>query len=147
MKGDERRVPSEQSADQQPVSEHRPVRIRWSSALDKPCSCTRIGKRPCSSASRSEGLTEWKAPDAMNRIKSVFTLPCLVLMEQLNQHRHPISCTGCTQGCTYPSIRGNRSLCTPSALASAPCLFSELLQILSISSRKTTPSCSTSSVS
>ncbi len=27
---------------------------------------------------RSEGLTEWKAPDAMKRMWSVLTLPCLV---------------------------------------------------------------------
>lgn len=34
--------------------------------------------RTCSSAMRSEGFTEWKAPAQMNRMWSVDTLPCLV---------------------------------------------------------------------
>ena len=55
----------------------------------------------CNSASKSEGFDEWKAPDAMNKMKSVFTLPCLVDIVD-------------------PSIRGNKSLCTPSEEASAP---------------------------
>ena len=36
-----------------------------------PCSSTRIGRRPCSSGSRSDGLATWKAPEAMNRMWSV----------------------------------------------------------------------------
>ena len=34
----------------------------------------------CNSANKSDGLDEWKAPDAMKRMKSVFTFPCLVVM-------------------------------------------------------------------
>ena len=41
-------------------------------------SSTRIGSRPCSSGSRSEGLATWKAPEAMNSTWSVFTGPYLV---------------------------------------------------------------------
>lgn len=67
----------------------------------RPLSSTRIGSLPCSSASMSEGLQEWKAPLQINRMWSVFTLPCLV----------------CT---TEPSMMGSKSLCTPSELASAP---------------------------
>lgn len=54
----------------------------------------------CNSASISLGLHEWKAPDAIKRIKLVSMLPCRV--DTLD-----------------PSIMGSRSLCTPSALASA----------------------------
>ncbi len=64
-------------------------------------SSTRIGSRPCSSGSRSEGLARWKAPEAMNRMWSVFTGPCLVAT-------------------VVPSISGSRSRCTPSRLTSAP---------------------------
>ena len=35
----------------------------------------------CNSAKRSDGLEEWNAPDAMNKMKSVFTLPCFVAMQ------------------------------------------------------------------
>mmetsp|Transcript_26178 Transcript_26178/g.57961 ORF Transcript_26178/g.57961 Transcript_26178/m.57961 type:complete len:266 (-) Transcript_26178:45-842(-) len=77
------------------------VRIRYMSSSVRPLSVTLMGNRPCSSASRSEGLEVWKAPDAINRMKSVLTLPCLVEMEE-------------------PSISGSRSLCTPSEEASAP---------------------------
>ena len=38
-------------------------------------SSTRMGSRPCSSASRSLGLQKWKAPEAMKRMWSVLTLP------------------------------------------------------------------------
>ena len=58
-------------------------------------SSTRIGRRPCSSGSRSDGFDMWKAPDAMNRMWSVFTAPCLVET-------------------VVPSISGSRSRCTPS---------------------------------
>lgn len=67
----------------------------------RPLSSTRMGRRPCSSASMSLGLQEWKAPLQMNRMWSVFTLPCLVET-------------------TLPSMMGSRSRCTPSLLASAP---------------------------
>ena len=70
-------------------------------AYVRPLSSTLMGSLPCSSASMSEGLQEWKAPLQMNRMWSVFTLPCFV----------------CT---TDPSMMGSRSLCTPSELASAP---------------------------
>ena len=56
-----------------------------------------MGRRPCSSGRRSDGLATWKAPEAMNRMWSVFTGPCLVEM-------------------VVPSISGRRSRCTPSRL-------------------------------
>ena len=43
----------------------------------------------------------WKAPEAMNRMWSVFTGPCLVET-------------------VVPSISGSRSRCTPSRVTSAP---------------------------
>ena len=67
----------------------------------RPLSSTRIGRRPCSSASMSLGLHWWNAPLQMNRMWSVLTLPNLVLT-------------------WLPSMMGSRSLCTPSLLASAP---------------------------
>ena len=67
----------------------------------RPLSSTLIGKRPCSSASMSDGLHEWKAPLQMNRMWSVLTLPYLVET-------------------TEPSMMGSKSLWTPSELASAP---------------------------
>ena len=48
-----------------------------------------------------DGLDEWNAPEAINKIKSVFTFPCFVDMAE-------------------PSIKGSKSLCTPSLDASAP---------------------------
>ena len=45
----------------------------------RPLSSTRMGRRPCSSASMSLGLHWWKAPLQMNRMWSVLTLPYLVL--------------------------------------------------------------------
>ena len=41
----------------------------------------------CNSASRSEGFEEWNAPDAMKRIKSVFTFPCFVVMQEPEQKK------------------------------------------------------------
>ncbi|MCY1298707.1 hypothetical protein D9M70_482050 [compost metagenome] len=88
-------------------------------------SSTRIGRRPCSSGTRSLGLDRWNAPEAMNRMWSVFTMPSLVFTVQ-------------------PSISGSRSRCTPSRETSAPPALARLA-ILSISSRKTMPFCSTAS--
>ena len=51
------------------------VRIRTKSSSPSGCSSTRIGKRPCSSGIRSEGLETWKAPAAMKRTWSVRTSP------------------------------------------------------------------------
>ena len=65
----------------------------------------------------------WNAPEAMNRMWSVFTGPCLVET-------------------VVPSISGSRSRCTPSRDTSAPTRPSRA-QILSISSRKTMPLFST----
>ena len=70
-------------------------------AYVRPLSSTRMGRRPCSSASMSDGLHEWKAPLQMNRMWSVLTLPYLVET-------------------TDPSMMGSKSLWTPSELASAP---------------------------
>ncbi|MNF83703.1 hypothetical protein D3C84_660310 [compost metagenome] len=88
-------------------------------------SSTRIGRRPCSSGTRSLGLLRWKAPEAMNRMWSVLTMPSLVLTVQ-------------------PSISGSRSRCTPSRDTSAPPTLPRLA-ILSISSMNTMPCCSTAS--
>ena len=77
------------------------VRIRRKSFFVKGCSSTRIGNLPCSSGRRSEGLATWKAPEAMKRMWSVFTGPCLVAT-------------------VVPSISGRRSRCTPSRLTSPP---------------------------
>mmetsp|Transcript_12716 Transcript_12716/g.38334 ORF Transcript_12716/g.38334 Transcript_12716/m.38334 type:complete len:300 (-) Transcript_12716:1166-2065(-) len=97
------------------------VSIRSKSCRVRPLSSTRIGRRPCSSASMSDGFTEWKAPLQMNRMWSVFTLPYLVET-------------------VLPSMMGSRSRCTPSLLASV--LSLKELTILSISSMNTMPSCS-----
>ena len=43
------------------------------------CSSTLMGKRPCISGIRSEGLDTWKAPEAMKRMWSVRTMPYLVV--------------------------------------------------------------------
>ena len=77
------------------------VRMRRRSSRVSAFSSTRIGRRPCSSGSRSEGLATWKAPEAMNRMWSVFTGPYLVET-------------------VVPSISGSRSRCTPSRETSAP---------------------------
>ena len=65
----------------------------------------------------------WKAPDAMKSMWSVRTGPCLV-------------------DTVEPSTIGSRSRCTPSRDTSGPCTPSRPA-ILSISSRKTMPDCST----
>src|SRR6516162_2909268 len=44
------------------------VRMRRMSSRVSACSSTRIGRRPCSSGSRSDGFAIWKAPEAMNRM-------------------------------------------------------------------------------
>mmetsp|Transcript_7139 Transcript_7139/g.18278 ORF Transcript_7139/g.18278 Transcript_7139/m.18278 type:complete len:512 (-) Transcript_7139:230-1765(-) len=100
------------------------VRMRYRSCSESCCSSTRMGSRPCSSASRSDGLHWWKAPEHTNRMWSVLMLPCFVLTVE-------------------PSISGSRSRCTPSDDASAEPRYSVREQILSISSMKTMPSCST----
>ncbi len=99
------------------------VRIFTKSDFVKAFSSTRIGKRPCSSGKRSDGFATWNAPEAIKRTWSVLTCPYLVAT-------------------VVPSIRGNRSLCTPSRLTSPP-ERSARVQILSISSRNTMPSFST----
>ena len=103
------------------------MRMRSKSPGVSDCSSTRIGKRPCSSGIRSDGLVRWKAPDAMKRIWSVLTMPNLVFTVQ-------------------PSISGSRSRCTPSRDTSAPPPLSPRLLTLSISSIKTIPFCSTASM-
>ena len=95
------------------------VRMRRRSSRVSAFSSTRIGSLPCNSGSRSEGLATWKAPEAMNRMWSVFTGPYLVET-------------------VVPSISGSRSRCTPSRETSAPAR-SLRLATLSISSRKTMP--------
>ena len=77
------------------------VRMRLKSSRVSAFSSTRIGSRPCSSGSRSDGFATWNAPDAMNRMWSVFTAPCLVET-------------------VVPSISGSRSRCTPSRDTSPP---------------------------
>ena len=72
---------------------------------------------------RSEGFARWNAPEAMNSTWSVRTIPYLV-------------------DTVVPSTSGSRSRCTPWRETSAPCV-SWRLAILSISSRKTMPFCST----
>ena len=54
------------------------VRMRRKSSRVSGLSSTRIGRRPCSSGRRSDGFAVWNAPEAMNRMWSVFTEPCLV---------------------------------------------------------------------
>ena len=89
------------------------------SSTDSGASSTRIGKRPCNSGIKSLGLDKWNAPEAMNRMWSVLTMPYLVLT-------------------VVPSTSGSRSRCTPWRDTSAP-LTSERLVILSISSMNTMP--------
>src|SRR5690242_9206741 len=97
--------------------------MRSKSSTVSESSSTRMGKRPCSSGIRSEGLDRWKAPLAMNSMWSVFTMPYLVET-------------------VVPSTSGSRSRCTPWRETSAP-IVSPRLAILSISSRNTMPFCST----
>mmetsp|Transcript_11879 Transcript_11879/g.34785 ORF Transcript_11879/g.34785 Transcript_11879/m.34785 type:complete len:223 (+) Transcript_11879:194-862(+) len=76
------------------------VRMVYMSFSVSGLSSTRIGRRPCSSASRSDGLQKWKAPEAIKRMWSVLTLPCFVVTVE-------------------PSSSGSKSRCTPSEEASA----------------------------
>src|SRR5882672_5774365 len=99
------------------------VRILSKSSTESESSSTRMGRRPCSSGIRSEGLERWNAPLAMNRMWSVFTIPYLVET-------------------VVPSTMGSRSRCTPWRETSTPTV-SPRLAILSISSRNTMPFCST----
>ncbi len=101
------------------------VRMRTKSSVVSDFSSTRIGKRPCSSGIRSDGLDTWKAPEAMNRMWSVLTMPYLV-------------------DTVEPSTSGSRSRCTPSRDTSAPCV-PDWRATLSISSMNTMPCCSTAS--
>ena len=93
--------------------------MRTKSSFVKGSSSTRMGKRPCSSGIRSDGLETWKAPAAMNRMWSVRTMPYLVVTVE-------------------PSTMGRRSRCTPSRDTSGPWLRSRPA-ILSSSSRKMMP--------
>ena len=77
------------------------VRMRRKSSRVSALSSTRIGSRPCSSGNRSDGFDRWNAPEAMNRMWSVLTEPCLVET-------------------VVPSISGSRSRCTPSRDTSPP---------------------------
>ncbi len=106
--------------------------MRRRSARDSGDSSTRIGRRPCSSGSRSAGFARWNAPEAMNSMWSVFTRPYLVFT-------------------VVPSISGSRSRCTPSRETSPPRKPPSVVraQILSISSMNTMPlfsACATASL-
>ena len=95
------------------------LKILLKSSLVNASSSTLMGSLPCNSGSKSEGFASWNAPDAMNKIWSVLIGPCFVLT-------------------VVPSIKGSKSLCTPSRETSPPAL-SVLAEILSISSKKTIP--------
>ena len=95
------------------------LRIFLKSSLVKASSSTLIGSLPCSSGSRSDGFANWNAPDAINNMWSVLIGPYFVLT-------------------VVPSIKGNKSLWTPS-LETSPPTRSVLAEILSISSKKTIP--------
>ena len=99
------------------------VKIRKNSSFPRAFSSTRMGKRPWSSGTRSEGLQRWKAPLAMNRMWSVLTIPYFVVT-------------------VAPSTIGSKSRCTPSRDTSGPCPPPWRETILSISSRKMMPDCS-----
>src|SRR5215510_11117668 len=99
------------------------LRMRIKSSRVKGSSSTRMGKRPCSSGMRSDGLETWKAPAAMNKMWSVRTIPYLVVTVE-------------------PSTMGRRSRCTPSRETSGPCTPSRPAT-LSSSSRKMIPESST----
>src|SRR6185437_7837679 len=101
------------------------VRMRTKSASERELSSTRIGKRPCSSGIRSEGLVVWNAPAAMKRMCSVRTIPYRVFT-------------------VVPSTIGRMSRCTPSRDTSGPWPDSRPA-ILSTSSIKRIPICSTRS--
>mmetsp|Transcript_20688 Transcript_20688/g.70358 ORF Transcript_20688/g.70358 Transcript_20688/m.70358 type:complete len:251 (-) Transcript_20688:35-787(-) len=99
------------------------VSILYRSSSSRPLRFTRTGSLPCSSASMSLGLHWLNAPLAMKSMCCVLTLPYLVET-------------------VVPSITGRRSRCTPSDDASALCMRSPALTILSISSMNTIPSLS-----
>ena len=71
------------------------VMMRTKSASVGGLSSTRIGKRPCSSGIRSEGLETWNAPAATNRTWSVFTMPYFVDVGSFDDRQqvalHPFS--------------------------------------------------------
>ena len=71
------------------------LRILLKSSLVKASNSTLIGSLPWSSGNKSEGFASWKDPDAINKIWSVLIGPYLVLT-------------------VVPSIKGNKSLWTPS---------------------------------
>ena len=87
-------------------------------------SSTRIGKRPCSSGIRSDGFDRWNAPEAMNSMWSVFTMPYLV--------RHRAALDQRQQVALHAFARDVGADAFPRACAT-----------LSISSMNTMPFCST----
>ena len=93
-------------------------RIRRKSSTLRSVNWTRIGKRPCNSGIKSEGLATWKAPEPIKRIWSVEIMPYLVWT-------------------SLPSTIGKMSRWTPWRLTSPPWL--EEVAILSISSMKIMP--------
>lgn len=101
-------------------------RIRTNSGLLMGARLTRMGSRPRSSGMRSSTLAIENDPLPMKRIWSVLISPYLVLI-------------------VVPSIRGNRSRCTP--YVDTPFPDTDIgpsgTASLSISSRKTIPSSST----
>ena len=63
------------------------VRILYISSSVKPLRLTLMGSLPWSSAKRSLGLQEWKAPLEINKMKSVLTFPCFVLRRERTESR------------------------------------------------------------
>ena len=55
------------------------VKMRSNSLGPSASSSTRIGRRPCNSGIKSEGLDRWNAPEAINKMWSVLIGPYLVL--------------------------------------------------------------------
>ncbi len=98
-------------------------KMRMKSLSFRGSTSTRIGNLPCNSGIISDGFETWKAPAAIKSMWSVRTMPYRVLTD-------------------VPSMIGRRSRWTPSRLTSGPCPLS-LPAILSSSSRKTIPDCST----
>lgn len=95
---------SKRASKQEEEEEEENTKKKITSPLLSPVkafSSTRIGSLPCSSASMSLGLHAEKAPEQMNSMWSVETLPCFVAT-------------------TDPSMIGSRSRWTPSDDASAP---------------------------
>ena len=102
------------------------VRMRRKSSRVSGCELDADRQAALQLRQRSDGLASGRRPRQMNRMWSVFTGPCLVAT-------------------VVPSISGNRSRCTPSRLTSAPPRLRGA-EILSISSRKTMPFCSTDAI-